>query len=86
MHEYSLAHSLLESLLQHLKERPVDGRITAVHVRKEELLILSEEALAEAWRILSEGTPLAGSELKIEPVPVKVRCGSCGYEGPVRYG
>lgn len=85
MHEYSLAHSLLESLLQHLKERSVDGRITAVHVRKGELLILSEESLAEAWRILSEETAVAGSDLRIEVVPVKVRCPSCGYEGPVVY-
>ncbi len=61
------------------------GRIRAVHVRKGELLILSEEALAEAWRILAEGTAAAGSELQIERVPVKVRCGSCGYAGPVRY-
>lgn len=31
-----------------------------------ELLILSEEALAEAWRILTDGTEVAGSELRIE--------------------
>ncbi|MCX7750307.1 MAG: hydrogenase maturation nickel metallochaperone HypA [Candidatus Bipolaricaulota bacterium] len=85
MHEYSLAHALLDGLTDHLREHPVAGRITAVHVRKGELLILSEEALAEAWRILTAGTPLAGSALRLEKVPVKVRCGSCGYEGPVKY-
>lgn len=85
MHEYSLAQALLDSLTDHLREHPVGGRIRAVHVRKGELLILSEEALAEAWRILAEGTEAAGSELRVERVPVKVRCPTCGYEGPVRY-
>lgn len=85
MHEYSLAHALLEGLTAHLHQQPVQGQVKVVHVRKGELLVLSEQALSEAWRILSEGTELAGSELRIESVPVKVRCGSCGYEGPVAY-
>ncbi len=85
MHEYSLARALLDGLTEHLHQHPVEGRVRAVHVRKGELLILAEEALAEAWRILTDGTPVAGSELRIEKVPVRVRCPACGYEGPVRY-
>ncbi|HIE48313.1 TPA: hydrogenase maturation nickel metallochaperone HypA [Candidatus Bipolaricaulota bacterium] len=85
MHEYSLAHSLLEGLLEHLSAHPVEGRIVKVHVRQGELLILSQEALKEAWRILTEGTPVAGSELEIEQVPVEVRCPGCGYQGDARY-
>ena len=85
MHEYSLAHSLLEGLLEHLAGHPAEGRIVRVHVRQGELLMLSQEALQEAWRILSEGTPVAGSELVIEKVPVKVRCPNCAYEGKVQY-
>ncbi|MCD5408050.1 hydrogenase maturation nickel metallochaperone HypA [Candidatus Bipolaricaulota bacterium] len=85
MHEYSLAHSLLEGLLEHLSTHPVEGRVVKVHVRQGELLILSQEALGEAWRLLSEGTPLAGSELEIERVPVRVRCPGCGYQGDARY-
>jgi len=85
MHEYSLAHSLLQGLLEHLEIQPVEGRVTKVHVRQGELLVLSEEALKEAWRILAEETPLAGSDLAIEKVPVRVRCPSCGYEGGANY-
>lgn len=85
MHEYSLAHSLLSGLLEHLSTNPVEGRIAKVHVRQGELLILSEEALKEAWRILAEDTPLASSELEIEKVPVVVHCPSCGYRGNARY-
>ncbi len=85
MHEYSLAHSLLSALLEHLEKHPAPGRIRKVHVKKGELLILSEWALKEAWRILAEGTKLSGSELVLENVPVRVRCPSCGYEGNARY-
>lgn len=85
MHEYSLAQSLLESLRAYLREHPVPGRIRKVHVRKGELLVLSEWALSEAWRIFAEGTELSGSELVLENVPVRVRCPSCGYEGEARY-
>lgn len=85
VHEYSLAQALLDGLIEHLRQHPPPGRVKAVHVRKGELLVLSEEALSEAWRILSEGTEVAGSELKVEKVPVKVRCGACGYGGAVRY-
>ncbi|HEU69017.1 MAG TPA: hydrogenase maturation nickel metallochaperone HypA [Candidatus Acetothermia bacterium] len=85
MHEYSLAHALIEGITEHLHQHPVQGRVKAVHLRKGELLILSEEALREAWRILSEGTEVAGSDLRIENVPVKVKCPQCDYEGPVKY-
>ncbi len=82
MHEYSLAYGLLEALLEHLGSHPVGAHVRAVHVRKGELVILSEEALKEAWRILSEGTLLAGSELELEPVSTRISCQSCGYVGP----
>lgn len=85
MHEYSLAQGLLNSLLDYLRAHPVSGRVKKVHVKKGELLILSEWALKEAWRILAEGTELSGSELVLESVPVRAHCDSCGYEGNVRY-
>lgn len=80
-----MAQSLLEGLLSHLRAQPVDGRIQTVHARQGELLVLSEEALKEAWRILSEGTELEGSELEIERVAVRVRCLACGHVGDARY-
>ena len=85
MHEYSLALSILDSLRARLAEEPVGGRIRKVHLRQGELLVLSREALAEAWRIITEGTELEGSMLEIELVPVRVRCPSCGYEGDAKY-
>lgn len=85
MHEYSLAQGLIDSLLAYLREHPLPGQIKKVHVQKGELLILSEWALKEAFSILAQGTELSQAELVIEPVPVRVRCPSCGYEGDARY-
>lgn len=85
MHEYSLAYSLLHGLLEHLETQPTGGRIVRVHVRQGELLMLSQSALREAWRILAADTPLAGVELVTESVPVTVRCPACGYQGDARY-
>ncbi|MCX7844098.1 MAG: hydrogenase maturation nickel metallochaperone HypA [Candidatus Bipolaricaulota bacterium] len=85
MHEYSLAQALLAGLQDHLRRNPVPGRVVKVHVRKGELLSLSEWALREAWRLLTEGTELAGSELVLENVPVRVRCPACGYAGEARH-
>ena len=88
MHEYSLALSIFESLRARLRNSPIThhaSRITKVHLRQGELLVLSHEALREAWRIITEGTELEGSELEIERVPVRVRCPGCGYEGDAKY-
>jgi hydrogenase nickel incorporation protein HypA/HybF len=85
MHEYSLAQSILSALLEYAKAHPLPGRVKKVHLRKGELLILSEWALREAFSILSEGTEFSGAELAMENVPVRVRCPSCGYEGDARY-
>ncbi len=85
MHEYSLALSLLESLRTRLAEDPVRGRVKKVHLRQGELLVLSRDALREAWALVTEGTELAGSELVIEMVPVRVKCPACGYGGDAKY-
>jgi Zn finger protein HypA/HybF (possibly regulating hydrogenase expression) len=52
MHEYSLAQSILSALLEYAKAHPLPGRVKKVHLRKGELLILSEWALREAFSIL----------------------------------
>jgi hydrogenase nickel incorporation protein HypA/HybF len=93
MHEYSLAFSIFESLRARLAQPEMlpsrvtrhASRIKKIHLRQGELLVLSHEALKEAWRIITEGTELEGSELEIERVPVRVRCPGCGYEGDAKY-
>ncbi len=79
MHEYSVVSELISALLPKLEEHA--GRISAVILVKGELRILSDTALKSAFELLARGTRLEGSELVIEPVEVRVRCRTCGYEG-----
>jgi len=79
MHEYSVVTELISALLPKLEDH--DGRVSAVILVKGELRILSDEALRNAFELLSRETRLEGSELVIEPVEVRVRCRSCGYAG-----
>lgn len=88
MHEYSVAEELVRAVLAQLAERGLDlgkERVEAVHLRKGELRLLSDEALKQAYEILSLGTPLEGSQLVLEEVKALVTCKSCGYRGPVGY-
>ncbi len=71
MHEYSVVRELLSLLLPRLEGVP--GAIETVFLRKGELLVLSDRALQGAFE---------GAKLSIEPVEARLRCRSCGYEGP----
>jgi hydrogenase nickel incorporation protein HypA/HybF len=83
MHEFSVVSELISALLPELADH--SGRVSAVVLVKGELRILSDAALEHAFDLLSQGTRLEGSKLVIEPVGVRVRCGSCGYGGPAEH-
>lgn len=84
MHEYSIASRIVETVKGNIKKEQAI-RVKEVHLRKGELRILSEEALASAYRILTEGGELAGSKLVIQEVKTIVHCKECDYEGGVDY-
>lgn len=86
MHEYAIAEELVHAILAHLAERGLGGvEVEEVGLRKGELRLLADEALQQAYRILTVGTPLEGSKLSIEEVKTEVSCQSCGYHGPAEY-
>jgi len=84
MHEYALAAELVAAVQRALAGREVE-RVKEVHLRKGELRLVVDEALQQAYRLLTAGTPLEGSELRIEEVKVELGCRSCGYRGPAEY-
>ena len=81
MHEYSVASELINALLP--QAETIKGQIVGVILKKGELRILSNQALANAFELLAEGTLLEGARLIVELVSVSVCCSSCGYEGAV---
>lgn len=79
MHEYSVVSELINALLPQTES--IDGQIVGVILKKGELRILSDQALGNAFELLSEGTPLEDARLIVESIPVRVSCPSCRYEG-----
>jgi hydrogenase nickel incorporation protein HypA/HybF len=78
MHELSVALSLV-ALAQEEAER-LGRRVRAVHLRVGALSGVAGEALLASYEIACADTPLEGSRLVIELVPVVVFCPRCRAE------
>lgn len=75
MHELSIALGIVEAA-QEEAER-LHARVSAVHFRLGALSGVVPEALLSSYEMASADTPLAGSRLVIEEVPVIVFCPRC---------
>ena len=80
MHELSIVTSVVESVTESLANYP-GARILEVRLRVGALASVVEDSLQFCYGIAIEGTPLAGSKLVVNTVPVTVHCESCGQEG-----
>lgn len=76
MHELSIALSMVEMAAEEA-ERRGGVRVSAMHLKLGKLSGVVKEALLFSYDMACEGTPLEGSQLVIEEVPVKVYCPSC---------
>jgi hydrogenase nickel incorporation protein HypA/HybF len=79
MHELSIAMSIVE-MAQEESERQGNAQVLAVHLRLGRLSGVVKEALLSSYEMACEATPLAGSRLLIEEIPVEVFCPTC--DGP----
>jgi hydrogenase nickel incorporation protein HypA/HybF len=79
MHELSIAMSMIEMATEEA-ERHGSVQISALHLRLGQLTGVVKEALLFSYDLACEGTPLAGSRLVIEEVPVVVYCPVCEAE------
>ena|ERR1700722_17257316 len=82
MHELSVALSLID-LAQNEGER-LGGRISAVHIRLGALAGVVKDALLFSYEVACHDTPLEGSLLVIEEVPIVVYCPCCDAERTLR--
>jgi hydrogenase nickel incorporation protein HypA/HybF len=76
MHELSIAMSIVELAEEEIERRGC-VQITAVHLKLGTLSGVVKEALLASYEMACEGTPLAGSRLVVEDVPVIVFCPRC---------
>jgi hydrogenase nickel incorporation protein HypA/HybF len=76
MHELSIALSIVE-MAQEAAEQRGEVQISAVHLRLGVLSGVVKEALLSSYEMACDDTPLKGSRLIIEEVPVVVFCPRC---------
>ena len=76
MHELSIADAIVTIACRHAAGR----RVVKVEVRVGHLRQVVPDALAFAFQLTAEGTPVAGAELRLEEVPATGRCRACGRE------
>lgn len=75
MHELSICKSIAD-----IAERHASGRaVQTVRVRIGELRQIVPDTLVYCWSLVTEETPLAGTELEVERVPAAIRCRVCAH-------
>jgi hydrogenase nickel incorporation protein HypA/HybF len=79
MHELSLVTSIVETVTETIAANP-GARVLEVRLRVGALASVIPESLEFCWGIVSEGTPLEGSRLVVNVLPVVVHCAPCGID------
>lgn len=76
MHELSIAMSIVDLAEEEVARRgPM--HVTAIHLKLGALSGVVKEALLSSFEMVCEDTPLRGSRLVVEEVPVVVYCPAC---------
>src|SRR3954447_16302258 len=75
MHELSIAMGIVDAAMDEAKQRNV--QVSAVHLRLGALSGVMKDALLFSYEAACQDTPLEGSRLLIEEVPVAVFCPQC---------
>jgi len=79
MHELSLCRSIHGIVDRARGRRPV----SVVHLRIGQLRQVVPDTLVYCWGLVTEAGPLAGSQLDIDHVPVRLECHVCGKQTQV---
>jgi hydrogenase nickel incorporation protein HypA/HybF len=76
MHEVSIAEGLLQIILDEV-EKHLISKVRVVRLKIGELSGVQTSALTFCFELLTKDTPVEGAELRIEMVPIEVKCLDC---------
>jgi hydrogenase nickel incorporation protein HypA/HybF len=79
MHELSIISSVVDSVIETLAAYP-GARVKEVRLRVGALSAVIEDSLQFCYEIATEDTPLAGSKLVVNILPVVMHCEPCGAD------
>jgi hydrogenase nickel incorporation protein HypA/HybF len=82
MHELSIVASVVESVTESLAKYP-GARVLEVRLKVGALAAVVEDSLQFCYGIATDDTPLAGSRLVVNLLPVRVHCAACGAESEI---
>jgi hydrogenase nickel incorporation protein HypA/HybF len=77
MHELPVINSILKVVLKHARDNEV-SRVMAVHLQVGELSDLEDKWMQQYFEHLAKGGIAEGARLKIERIPVVMKCNDCG--------
>jgi hydrogenase nickel incorporation protein HypA/HybF len=83
MHEFSLAKTLIGQV-DRLRQEHAGARVISVCVEVGELSGVELELLQSAFGVLTAESPLRGTNLELQAVPLVAHCDACGHEFQVR--
>jgi len=75
VHELSIAMGIVDAALDEARQRNV--RVKAVHLRLGALSGVVKDALLFSYEVACQDTPLQGTQLLVEEMPVVVLCPQC---------
>jgi hydrogenase nickel incorporation protein HypA/HybF len=76
MHELSIAISMIDQIVEESESRG-GLAVEAVHLKLGIFSGVDKEALLFAYELACEGSPLQGSRLVIETIPLVIFCDAC---------
>ncbi len=77
MHELPVINSILKVVLRHAVKNQVT-KVIAVHLQVGELSDLEDKWMQQYFEHLAKGGIAEGARLKIERIPVVMKCDACG--------
>jgi len=84
MHEFSIASTLVESVLE-FAAAPPPKKVLRVLLQVGELTCVEPDQLEFCYASIIPETALSESRLEIERVTAEVKCPHCHYAGPPKY-
>jgi hydrogenase nickel incorporation protein HypA/HybF len=79
MHELSIVQSIVETVTESVAAYP-GARVVEVRLRVGALASVVEDSLQFCYGIATDGTPLSGSKLVVNILPVVVHCVPCAAD------
>jgi hydrogenase nickel incorporation protein HypA/HybF len=84
MHEFSIATSIVESVLEFAAGQQ-SAEVLSVRLAIGELMQIEAEQLSFCYEAITKGTAIEGSTLEIEKLQASVQCSACSYRGRPKY-